>query len=481
MKKENQFDVLVVGTGPGGMTAAKAAAENPDSKILMVDSGTKASHRRCPTLFKQTECKGCGGMCQIIEGVGGACSSVSCGMISEFPAGTGQLEHWSLENLLQLERNIIGWIENVNGGPLSGVDPNVDPRILESALHRGIELKTYRSSEVEGAKFEALMNALFADIIASGNVEARFRSRVVDIREVGGKFCAITQGGEAIEADRVIFATGRAGNSQSTRIVNKIGATVAGASGYLGVRFETVAHDQLIQLRNQVLDPKFVRNLTRMFCFCPQGKVVGMNVPNEMASMLSNGTINHTDSLEGCVWPNSPWGNFSVQTKVKFNSLEDWRSWELETTKRHLDASGGQMIGQSYTSLLEGSQPTGDTSVGGSSIPGRWRVGNIDHLVESPNRVDVVREAVKFIHDFHEIIGGDLLQQNQPAHVFAPEIHVWPRFTLSPDMQTTVPGLYVVGDMSGVARGILQAMNMGRVAGLSASGVDVRTMMGALA
>lgn len=47
-------------------------------------------------------------------------------------------------------------------------------------------------------------------------------------------------------------------------------------------------------------------------------------------------------------------------------------------------------------------------------------------------------------------------------------------------MQTSVPGLYVVGDISGVARGILQAMNMGRVAGLAASGIDVRTMMGAL-
>lgn len=473
-----RVDLAVIGAGPGGMGAARSFSEQaPDARILILDGGRKTRKRHCPVLFREKDCKGCGGVCQVIEGIGGACSSVSCGMLSEYPAGSGQLDYWSMQLLMALERKTMDWVEQVNGGPLLRVEPNVEPALVQRAEQKDMRLKTYPSSEVDGAQFEELMNALFDDILRNDNVEARFAQRVVDITRVNGKLCVVTSTGSVIEADNVIFATGRAGDSRTTEMLNKLGAVVKGASGYIGLRFEHLAHERLIQMRHEVLDPKFMRDGMRMFCFCPQGKVVGMRVPDSMAAMLTEGNSSTIDTLEGCVWPNAPFGNFSVQQGVQFASAEDLADWEKAFVQKHLAAANGEIIGQSFRSLRDNERPEGNPNdFAGSSIPTRWRVASIRDVLPG----DIVDAGIQFILDFDEIIGGGLVNDNAPNTVYAPEIHIWPKFAVDASMQTTVDGLYVVGDMSGVARGILQAMNMGRVAGISAAGGDVHQIIGAL-
>ncbi|MBU0975046.1 hypothetical protein KKD03_05095 [Patescibacteria group bacterium] len=475
MRKEIQkHDLIVVGTGPGGMSAAKAFSENnPTGKILMVESGNASKHRKCPVLFKEKQCFGCGGNCQIIEGVGGACSSVSCGMLSEFPAGTGQLEYWSKKELIALETLGMNWVHDINGEPLDRVIPNISSDLLSSATAQGMETKQYTSSEVEGAQFEKLMNALFADVVSSPNVETKFGQRVTDVREIHGRLSVITAKGDIFGADQVIFATGRAGNSKSTQILNNLGTQVNGASGYIGLRFEHLAHERLIQLRKNVLDPKFKRDGARMFCFCPEGKVVGMDVPNSVVSHLSINAISTADSLEGCVWPNSPFGNFSVQEAINFSSLTDLKEWEKEFFRKYIKLSDARLIGQSFQSLIDKTNPGGNNLTNkGSSIPKRWQVADIRQLIPHAT----IDKIINFIHDFNQIIGGGLVERGNPT-IFAPELHIWPKFQLNKKMETTVSGLYVVGDMSGVARGILQAMNMGRVAGMSAAGVSLESLV----
>jgi len=434
------YDVAIIGAGPGGIAAARKMLES-EKKVLMIEAGTFNKFRRCPVLFNGTGCAGCGGKCQIISGVGGACSSVSCGILSKYPAGSGLKKLLGKEKLLELESQVLEWLGESGKNIFNVVEPDVGQQIYRLSNNEDITIKTYQSLSVEGERFENLMNNLLTEIIQLG-VEIKFKQRVKDIANSGDGFSIVTDE-DTYTAKNVIIATGRAGNSEMLKLMEGIGVKIAGVGGYIGVRFEDRASKALVDLREKVLDPKFKRNKTRLFCFCPEGKVVAMSVPNCFAGKP-------IDSTEGCVWEGSPWGNFSVQKEAFFGDTVDYFKWEKSFVDNYMKMSGGFLIGQSLKTAINDSAP----EVTDSSIQKRYSCGSVKKLLGA----ELVDEMIEFLVDVDNVFDNQIITEE--CHIFAPELHLWPKIVTDSHLRAQ-KGIYVIGDVSGVARGIMQAQVMG--------------------
>ena len=83
----NNYDVIIIGAGPGGIFGAYELIEkNPDCKIAVFEAGHELAKRKCPIDGKKIKsCISCKS-CSIMSGFGGAISqmilAVHCTSIS---------------------------------------------------------------------------------------------------------------------------------------------------------------------------------------------------------------------------------------------------------------------------------------------------------------------------------------------------------------------------------------------------------------
>lgn len=85
----NQYDVIIIGAGPGGIFCAYELMEKqPDLKVLMIEKGRSIEKRVCPKR-KTKQCVGCN-PCSITTGFAGA-GAFSDGKLSLSPDVGGNL------------------------------------------------------------------------------------------------------------------------------------------------------------------------------------------------------------------------------------------------------------------------------------------------------------------------------------------------------------------------------------------------------
>ena len=69
----NNYDVIIIGAGPGGIFGAyELIGKNPDCKIAVFEAGHELAKRKCPIDGKKIKsCISCKS-CSIMSGFGGA-------------------------------------------------------------------------------------------------------------------------------------------------------------------------------------------------------------------------------------------------------------------------------------------------------------------------------------------------------------------------------------------------------------------------
>ena len=86
---QNQFDVIIIGAGPGGIFCAyELMDKNRDLKVLMLEKGRSIEKRQCPKRVTR-QCVGCK-PCSITTGFAGA-GAFSDGKLSLSPDVGGNL------------------------------------------------------------------------------------------------------------------------------------------------------------------------------------------------------------------------------------------------------------------------------------------------------------------------------------------------------------------------------------------------------
>lgn len=454
-----EFDVLIVGAGPGGMFSAYKLAER--RKVAILEMGREISKRKCPSDLSQSYCKKCD-PCNITCGVGGA-GGLSDGKLnyvnpnypSSFTVG-GDFDFLKPEYLIE-KMNEVDEIFRRHGvgGKIYGEDEEKISKFLKDANAAGIEFVPLRQRHVGSDELPKVIMSIENELRKKG-VLIKTETTVVDIDP--SRRVVKTADNDEFAYKNLIIAVGRSGANWLESWVKKYGIAVAENSKAIdvGVRVEVPA-SIMDDITSTIYDPK-LRVVTRRhddymrtFCTCPRGWVIredygdfclvnGHSKAKEKSSNTNFALLGHYEFTEPFEEPNE-WGRDLARITTKLGGgnpivqrLKDLRLGRRSTESR---IRNNRLV-----------QPTLKTAIPGDislAYPGRV----IDDILDALERLDKVIPGVA----------------DDSTLLYAPEVKFYSlKLKVDEKMRTSIPFIYAIGDGAGISRGIVGAAVTGLIA-----------------
>ena len=275
----NQYDVIIIGAGPGGIFCAYELMEKkPDLKVLMIEKGRSIEKRVCPKR-KTKQCVGCN-PCSITTGFAGA-GAFSDGKLSLSPDVGGNLPSiLGYDKTLELIRESDGiYLKFGADTQVYGVDRQAQIRqIRRAAIIANLKLVECPIRHLGTEEGYKIYGKLQRHLEEKG-VELLFQTMVEEIlvedrRAVGVR----TDKGEVYRADEIVSAVGREGADWFKQKCGQIGIETTPGTVDIGVRVEV--RDEIMQFLNENLyEAKLIYHTptfddkVRTFCTNPSGEV----------------------------------------------------------------------------------------------------------------------------------------------------------------------------------------------------------------
>lgn len=455
-------DILIVGAGPAGIfTALEMVRQGCKSSILIVEKGSAIENRRCPK-SKTNRCVNCKPYCHITTGFSGAGAfsdgklSLSCDVGGDLPTLIG-------EDVAQKT------IDYVDGIYLEfGADTHVEgvgnseevKEIRKRAIQAGLKLVDCPIRHLGTEKAQDIYYAIEQYLLNCG-VEIMFGFECTNLI-LDGTVCRgahITDGRVEydIEAAHTVVATGRRGADWLEHICAEHNIAHDPGTVDIGVRVEV--RNEVMEKVNEVLYeskligyPKPFKNKVRTFCQNPGGFVSQENYDNDLA------VVN---------------GHSYKELKSQNTNLAILCSHNFSTPFNQPIAYA-QKIGELTNMLANGHilcQRFGDILDGKRTWPKELAQSNL-----KPTLVDAIpgditaampyramTNIINFIHAVDHVVPGFASTETL---LYSPELKFYSnRVRMDKDFNTSITGLYCLGDSSGWTRGLMMASVMGALMG----------------
>lgn len=464
-----ETDVAILGAGPAGLAAAVTLAQHRfPGDVAVLDLGNHFRKRPCP-VDAQSVCRGCGGICNVISGFGGAIHYGDGVKLSKFPSGR------------RLEA-ILGPRADEHMGAALDVILGRTPASFQLPAGRfdEITLKPYPVMSLTACQVSATIERLHHQVTSSRGVTLRLGAEACSIQPLSRGFDIrvidrSNRTSECVRAKHVIVAVGRKGLRWWRSELRRLGVAHAVPTPSVGVRFECPA--EFVSAASQV-HPDFKatiyhRNVKiKTFCFCAgQG----------------GGRIKFTDYgrytlLDGHVVEEAgpaP-ANFALLAQLRDESGTprsiDWIDEHLIEPYRAMRADRpGKPVMQWYPdfrarTLTCRSTKDFEECAGFHPSLSDYAMGNIAALLSADIHRSMSEVFDRLLDTFVKRAGLSLSAEECRARVgvIALELEgLWDEITIDESMESSVSGLYVCGDCSGHAQGILQAAASGVAAGVA--------------
>ncbi len=442
---EKIFDVCIIGAGPAGIFTALQLMN--DYKVLLLEMGNNYSSRQhCYVINGNVSCNGCNGKCSIISGFGGAFSSKSGGTLSLYPAGSSLIRYYNTQEELEAdyEKALMIWRE-FSKDNLSFEGSTDEENIISFSKivnqHGGV-YKHYNGYKLTKDVLDTTMMEIEKNI--SDRVELRYNTEVRTIMKVDKQWELKCTNGNIFSSKTVVFATGRKGNSFTSKKLKNLGISYKKTGIDLGVRLE-LSKDRIDHLAKLHPDIKIRFNINgeevRTFCFCPAGRIVHFN----QDSLYRTKSM---DFLEGYIDMKNPSNrtNLSFLHRINFDTTDDVWRFQREFEERY-SSFGGKVIAQRFNDVgrsIFSPLPNNTTLTD-------YFIGNIFNIIPEKSGF-VLLEA---INKFDKLMEGRVVDND--TVIIAPEIgNFWPEIETDKSFRTNVPGIFVAGDALGFIRGALQ-------------------------
>lgn len=449
---DNTFDVIIIGAGPGGIFCAyELANKDKNLKILLVEKGRSIEKRNCPKRITK-QCVGCT-PCSITTGFAGA-GAFSDGKLSLSPDVGGnlpdilgydetvQLIHESDEIYLKFgaDKNVYGVDKEKEIREIRKAAINANLKLVECPIrHLGTE---------EGYKiYQKLQNHLEDD-----HVSLLFNTMVESIIVEDGNVTGIkVHNGEEYFADHIVCAVGREGADWFATKCDEIGIETTPGTVDVGVRVEV--RDEVMQFLNEnlyeaklIYHTKTFDDKVRTFCTNPSGEVAteyyegGLAVVNGHAYKSKEYKTNNT--------------NFAIL--VSKNFTKPFKS-PIEYGKRIAQLSnmlcGDRILVQTYGDLKRGRRTTEERLCRNNIIPTLKDAVPGDLSLVFPHRIMVdIEEMLEALDKVTPGIASD------ETLLYGVEVKFYSnKVIVNKDFETSIKGLYAIGDGAGVTRGLQQA------------------------
>lgn len=447
-----RYDIAIIGAGPGGIYAAyELATKDPSRKIAIFEAGHSLEKRRCPIDGKKIKsCIGCKS-CSIMSGFGGAgaFSDGKYNITNDF--GGTLYEYIGRDNALELMRYVDG-INMRYGGEGTKMYSTGATKFKKLCLQNGMQLLDasvrHLGTDLNHLVLENLYDAL------KDRAEFFFDTPVEHLRREDGGYVLVTKNGE-VSCDQCIVSVGRSGSKWMEHICREMDIPTKSNRVDIGVRVELPAvvfshlTDELYESKIVYRTEKF-EDRVRTFCMNPHGIVVNENT-NGIITVNGHSYESpekHTDNT-----------NFALLVAKHFSEPFKDSNGYGESIARLSNMLGGGVIVQRFGDLIRGRRST-VARMEESIVRPTLEATPGDLSLVLPKRI--LDGIIEMIYALDKIAPGTA---NDDTLLYGVEVKFYNmEVSLDEHLQTRFPGLYVIGDGSGVTHSLSHA---------SASGVYV--------
>lgn len=452
-----KYDIIIAGAGASGVFMSyELTKEKNQAKVLMLDKGAPLEKRICPIKAGKTQnCIKCS-PCHIMNGYGGA-GTLSDGKYNITNQFGGDLHRYvgaaQAMDLMEYVDSVLCAMGGSDAKLYSTANSDLKTRCLQNNLHlleaKVRHLGTDRNVQILGKIFDYIKE----------RIDTKFYTTIEDVTVLeDGTFQVQTDKGD-FACDRLVLATGRSGSKWIAKVCDKLGIEQKKNRVDIGVRVELPA-EVFKDITDAVYEGKIVyktdryNDMVRTFCMNPYGEVVSEN---------TNGivTVNGHSYADASLHTENT--NFALLVSNKFTEpFEDSNEYG-ESIARLSNMLGGGVLLQRFGDLVKGRRSSDRRMEKCFTRPTLAATPGDLSLVIPKRQLDSI---IEMIYALDKIAPGtaneDTLLYGVEVKFYNSKVHV------DKNLQTKIPGLYALGDGSGVTHSLSQA---------SASGVYVARIL----
>ena len=447
-----QYDVIIIGAGPGGIfTAYELMKEKPALKVAVLELGRPLAQRKCPIDGKKVKsCVRCP-VCSIMSGFGGAgaFSDGKYNITNQF--GGTLFEYVGKQEAIDLMHYVDG-INRSHGGEQTRLYSTANSQIKRMCLENGLHLLDaqvrHLGTDINYVVLENLYNEL------KDKVDFHFNCAVQEVRRLEEGYEVCTESA-CFSCRRCVVSVGRSGSKWMETVCRSLDIPTKSNRVDIGVRVELPAEiwahltDQLYESKIVYRTEKF-EDLVRTFCMNPHGVVVNENT-NGIVTVNGHSYEDPSKHTENT--------NFALLVSKHFSEPFKDSNGYGESIARLSNMLGGGVIVQRFGDLVRGRR-SNEARIRNSFVTPTLAATPGDLSLVIPKRI--LDGIIEMIYALDKIAPGTA---NDDTLLYGVEVKFYNmEVGIDENLETRCPGLYVIGDCSGVTHSLSHA---------SASGVHV--------
>ena len=446
------YDVIIIGAGPGGIFSAYELTRlNKELKVAVFEAGHPLNKRKYPIDGdKVKSCIGCKS-CSIMSGFGGAgaFSDGKYNITNDF--GGTLYEYSGKRQALELMK----YVDEINmryGGEGTKLYSTSGSKFKTLCIQNDLHLLDASVRHLGTDINYVVLENLYAEL--KQKVTFFFDTPVQSVRVADGGYEVVCKDGTYTCTDCII-SVGRSGSKWMEKVCKELQIPTESSRVDIGVRVELPAA-VFAHLTDELYESKIVYRTekygdkVRTFCMNPKGAVVNENT-NGIITVNGHSYEDPAKQTENT--------NFALLVAKHFSEPFKDSNGYGESIARLSNMLGGGVIVQRFGDLIQGRRSTASriqesfTTPTLNATPG-------DLSLVLPKRI--LDGIIEMIYALDKIAPGtandDTLLYGVEVKFYNMEVEV------SDKLESRYPGLYIIGDGSGITHSLSHA---------SASGVHV--------
>ncbi len=448
-----KYDVLIIGAGPGGIFSVYELMKlQPSLRVAVLETGHPLERRKCPIDGKKIKsCIGCK-PCSIMNGFGGA-GAFSDGKYNI----TNQFGGTLYEYIGRAEAlDLMHYVDEINlayGGQGTRLYSTTNSDIKKLCLQNGLHLLDasvrHLGTDINYVVLENLYNHL------KDQADFFFNTQASTVEKIDGGYRVTTDKGNILEAEKCIISAGRSGSKWMESVCSGLKIPTKSNRVDIGVRVELPAA-VFSHLTDELYESKIVYrtekygDLVRTFCMNPRGAVVNENT-NGIVTVNGHSYEDPAKQTENT--------NFALLVAKHFSEPFKDSNGYGESIAKLSNMLGGGVIVQRFGDLIQGRRSTPSRIQDSFTIPTLAATpGDLSLVI--PKRI--LDGIIEMIYALDKVAPGTA---NIDTLLYGVEVKFYNmEVALDEHLETCHPGLFVIGDCSGITHSLSHA---------SASGVHV--------
>ncbi len=447
-----KYDVIIIGAGPGGIFAAyELMKENANLKVAVFEAGHELTKRHCPIDGEKVKsCISCKS-CSIMSGFGGAgaFSDGKYNITNDF--GGTLFEYIGKKQALEL----MHYVDEINlqyGGEGTKLYTTAGSRFKTVCIQNDLHLLDASVRHLGTDKNYVVLENLYNEL--KDKVAFYFDTPVQTVKRLERGYAVVCADGE-YTCDQCVVSVGRIGSKWMERVCEELNIPTKSNRVDIGVRVELPAA-VFAHLTDELYESKIVYRTekygdrVRTFCMNPKGAVVTEN---------TNGiiTVNGHSYEDPALQTDNT--NFALLVAKHFTAPFEDSNGYGESIAKLSNMLGGGVIVQRFGDLIRGRRST-QSRIDEAFITPTLQATPGDLSLVLPKRI--LDGIIEMIYALDKVAPGtandDTLLYGVEVKFYNMEVEV------NEHLESCYPGLYIIGDGSGITHSLSHA---------SASGVHV--------